>query len=205
MRVHISLTVGLTLAALGLGVVLSRSPAVVARSNDVPIERPIGIASKAFAGCQAEEALPSGTTAIRLALEAQLGPRVRVKVLRGRAVLTRGERAAGWSRQSVTVPVQALDRPVADVSVCFSMAPRNETVFFKGANVAGTTGPVLDGRIRIEYLRPGSRSWLALVPSLARRMSLGRATSGTWIVLAAAVAMLVVVAIASWLVVQGPR
>ena len=185
---RIALALGSTLIAVGIVLVMSQSPLALARSNAAPIAGQIAAVSSPYEACQGHEVLPSGTTAIRLSLEAMYGPAVRVRVLRGGELLTSGRRTSGWSRQSVTVPVEPLPRTFAGVSVCFAIAPADETVDVKGS--VGATGSHRGAEVRIEYLRPGSRSWWSLAPAVARRMSLGRATSGVWIVVVAAAAML---------------
>jgi len=44
----------------------------------------------------------------------------------------------------------------------------------------------------IEYLRPGESSWWSLATSVARRMGLGRAETGTWVALLAILLMVAV-------------
>ncbi len=183
---------GLVLTIAAIGVVLTRSPPVVARTNGVPIGPAVASTARSFEDCQKGEVLPRETTAIRLWLAAGLGPRVRVRVVRYGEVLTSGEQAAGWSR--LTVGVKPLAHTVAGVSVCFAMAPKDEVVFFKGVKARGAD---FGARIRIEYLRPGTRSQLSLAPSVAKRMSLGREPSTIWIVLAVLAGMLALVAIVS--------
>jgi len=56
---------------------------------------------------------------------------------------------------------------------------------------------VLGGRMWIEYLRPGDRSWASLIPSIVRAIGLGRADPGTWIALLALSLMATVAALAS--------
>lgn len=202
MRRRLALAVGLTALAIAIVAVMSRSPAVVSRTNAAPIVGPVVTISHDFETCQDDELLPAGTTAIRLSLEALLGPPVLVRVLHQGAVLASGSVGAGWSRQSVTIPVRPLRRAFADTSVCFTVAASDETVYAKGASDAAAPDAGTEGRIRIEYLRPGRRSWWALAPSVARRMALGRAPSGIWVVFGVLSAMLVLTAIVSWLAVR---
>jgi hypothetical protein len=198
----ISLAVGLALTAAGVVAVMSQSPAALARTNGVPVTGPIAEVSSAYQACQAHEVLPRGTTAIRLSLEAMYGPSVRVRVVRKGELLTSGSQGSGWSRQSVTVPVKPRARTFTGVSVCFAFAPKDELVDVKGSS----PGPgVHAAAIRVEYLRPGRRSWWSLASSVARRMSFGRATSGLWIVAAVAAAMLALTAIVSWLLIRDAR
>lgn len=197
---RIALGVGLAFIAICLVIVMAKSPPVVARSNAAPLEGAIAEVSSAYAACQGGEVLPSGTTAIRLSLEAAFGPAVSVRVLHDEKTLTDGTQAAGWNRQSVTVPVRPMARTVAGVSVCFAISPQEETVRVNGSK-AGPAGQ----RIRLEYMRPGHRSWWALASSVARRMAFGRATNGLWIVPAVAAAMAMLVAIVGWVAVSDRR
>src|ERR1700733_8783751 len=204
MRRGLALAVGLTVLAITIVAVMSRSPPVVSRTNTAPIVGHVVAISDDFQTCQRDELLPAGTTAIRLSLEALLGPPVLLHVVDQGTVLASGRVGAGWSRQSVTVPVRPLRRAVADTRVCFTVVDRHETVYAKGDPYAGVPDAGTDGRIRIEYLRPGGRSWWALAPSIARRMALGRSPSGVWVVLGVLSAMLVLSAIVSWLAVRAP-
>jgi hypothetical protein len=205
MRARISLAIGLALTAIAIGLVMSRSPRIVARTNAVPISETISAtASHPVAACQGNEVLPRGTTAVRLSLEALMGPRVVVRLIHNHALLSTGEQAAGWSRQSVTVPVKPLRRSVANVSLCFAMAPHDESVRIDGKNGTSPSGAAVGGRIRIEYLRPGKRTWWALASGVIRRMSWGRATRGVWIVLVVLATMVALAALASLLIARDP-
>jgi hypothetical protein len=194
-----SLAVGLTLTVLAVCVVMARSPSVIARTNGVPDEGSFLTVSGHGELCEANEVLPAGTTAIRVTLEAMIGPPVRVLIRHGREVLTRGEQASGWTHP-VTVPVKPLLHTVAGVSTCVVIASREE-----GVRVAGSRRYGGNGRVRIEYLRPGNRSWWALASSVIGRMSFGRATSGIWAIVAVMVAMLALTAIVSVTALRGTR
>jgi hypothetical protein len=198
-----ALAVGLTVLAIAIVAVMSQSPPVVSRTNASRITGPVATVTHDFRTCQDDELLPAGTTEIRLSLEALLGPPVLVRVIHHGVVVASGSVGAGWSRQSVTIPVKALGRPAADTSVCFTVAARNETVYVKGAPDTRVRDAGTDGRIRIEYLRPGGRSWWALAPSVARRMALGRSPSGVAVVVGVLAAMLALTAIVSWLAVRA--
>jgi hypothetical protein len=180
---------------------MSRSPPVVALTNGVPSDGVVSDIHKPIESCQAGEVLPSGTTAVRLSLYSMFGPRLRLRVLRGREVITSGEEAAGWSTP-VTVPVKPLRYTATGVSVCFAIAPKDELVGLEGVLTGSSESGV---SITIEYLRPGGHSWWALASSVASRMALGRATSGVWIVLAVLVAMVALVAVVSVTALSGRR
>jgi hypothetical protein len=201
-RPPVVLAAGLALVAVALTATLSGSPVVVLATNGVPPEGYLAAADANAVACQAHEVVPRGTSAIRLALEAGVGPKVSVEVLADLKVLAAGVRGTGWYGSTVTVPVQPLSRALAGAEICFILSSLNGQVGLEGvrtpaAQAARTAEGPLPGRIRVEYLRAGSSSWLSQIPAVARRIGLGRTPSGTWIVLAIAALALAVAALAS--------
>ena len=208
MRTSIVLAAGLVLIAAIVGLTLARSPPTLAGTNGIPAERPVGIAEQAIGACQAGETLPAGTTAIRLSLIVIVGPRVSVRVMSGPKLLTHGTTGAGWTTSEVTVPVAPLTHSVSHVKVCFGLSDLNGEVEVRGkltgpaaAAVSGT-GQHLNGRFRVEYVRAGHTSWLSLLTSIARHMSLGRGGGGMWVVFFILALALTVVALTSWAIVR---
>jgi hypothetical protein len=205
-QARIAIAVGLALIAIAAAIVLSHSPRVLARSNGVePFSSRLRTVPGSGSGCQSEETLPAHITAIALSLEATAGPRVSIVVLAGATIVTRGASDAGWLGQAVTVPVTALDHAVRHATVCFAFDGADEQVSLLGLPVPGMApassgGRALSGRMAIEYLRPGSSSWWSLAPSIARRIGLGRAWPGTWVVYLLACLLLACVALGAWLV-----
>jgi hypothetical protein len=215
MRIRAALAGGLALIALALVVALSRAPATVVQARSVPPEKQLVTTTEDAGGCQRDEVLPRDTSAIRLGLFAVTTPAVAVKVFAGsRAagsrVIAQGTLAPGWSGEGATVAVNELPRTVSPVTVCFALESLNGEVTMVGrltpaadATVGG--GKPLPGRISIEYLRPGHRSWWSLAVSVARRLGLGRAASGTWNALLVVALAATVLSLSSWLVVRDLR
>jgi len=56
--------------------------------------------------------------------------------------------------------------------------------------------------MRIEFLKPGKRSWLSSASSVARHMGLGRWIHGTWMVLLVIALLGAILLGASWLTVK---
>ncbi len=195
MPVRVALALGLAFVAIAVVLVMSGSPirvagenSVAAQAGSVAAQAPIASAHGRARACQSGELLPAGTTALRPSFEASVGPSVTVTVLSGAHVLTRGTRASGWTGGQVTVPIEPLSRATPDVTVCFSLGESREVVNIFGrrtiASVAASSGgEPLDGRMGIEYLAAGTHSWWSIAASVARRIGLGRAPSGTWVVL----------------------
>ncbi len=178
--VLVALGVGTTLIVVAIVLTLARAPLVPAGAGSV---RPVTynvIDRGGFSSCQSEEALPRGTTAIRLWVRASFGPRVSVTALSGSRILTRGARGAGWAGIQVVVPVARVASAVPHARICFTVGRAFEGIGLIGE---GRVSGEAYGRIAIEYLRPGSNSWWSLTRSITRHMGLGRAPGGAWIFL----------------------
>jgi hypothetical protein len=207
-RVRVALGAGFAVMAGALLLVLSGSPATVASSNKVPgTETAIASTNRSASYCQAREQLPARTSAIRVWLDAAAGPRVALTVSAGGRVLTSGVRGSNWIGSSVTVPVKPLPHTIAGTTVCVSFQLHDEIVIVQGkaaapAVAAYTGSGPLAGRMWIEYLRPGKRSWLAQAREVVRRIGLGRDPAGAWIALVALAMLVGAVALASRLLMR---
>jgi hypothetical protein len=199
-RARIALAVGLALMAAAIAVTLSHRPLVGAGTNSIPPEGIIAVTRGSTSACERGEVLPAGTSAIRLWVTVNIGPRVTVTALSGSQVITQGTRGAGWTGEVVTIPVKQVPRTIPNAQVCLTLGPAVEKIGLTGAHLASRSeGPT---KVRIEYLRPGPRSWWSLASSVARRMGLGRAPSGTWIALIPLALMAAAVVLTSWLVLR---
>lgn len=209
-RATVALSVGLVLLAAALTVVLSGSPTVLARANATPAEEPIMKAAGGDGACQGGEAVPGGTTAVRLTLVAILGPRVTVTIASGGRRVAAGSTGSGWTAGSVTVPV-AVAHPLASARVCFALGRSVEAAEVGGAATTpiiaarSLAGRVLPGRFTVEYMRPAAGSWWSTAETVARRMGLGHDPAGTWLAVLLVGAMAATVAAASWLLVRELR
>jgi hypothetical protein len=210
-RVGLTLMAGLALLAIALVVTLSGSPMLVAQSNATPADEPILEAKSGAGACQDGEVLPAHTSAIRLILEADAGPRVTLTALSGTRVLTSGVAESAWTGAGVTVPVRPVARAVSHVRICFSLGQSAEEVVLGGSHTSaavaaiGGGGHALPGRFTVEYMRSAHSSWWSLAQSVARHIGLGRAPSGGWVVLLLLTSMAVAVASASRLLVRELR
>ena len=212
--VKIALAAGVTLLAIAIGLTLASSPMTVAATDKVHGEgrEPTTIAGtrQRVSFCQMGETLPHGTSAVRLSLGASIGPRVRVVVdSRGRPI-TGGEEESAWTGWVVTVPVKPLPATVSRVAVCVSFQARNETVALLGrttssAIAAREGSQPLPGRMWVEFLRPGARSWASLASSIVRNMGFGRAYGGVGIVLLAFALLVALAALTLRAVLMDPR
>jgi Predicted membrane protein (DUF2142) len=183
--VQVALGVGLALIALAVVLVLSGSPPTVAGTNSVVIEGFLESVPGGASGCQPSGTVPGGTSAMRLSLDSNLGPKVRVEVLSGSQVITHGERGSGWGiADTVTVPVKRVAQTTPNTTTCLAIGPVVEPLKILGTGHSSTTNGRTGegGPFRIEYLHTGDKSWWSLLSSVAHHMGLGHAPSGTWIV-----------------------
>jgi hypothetical protein len=202
--VKVALAAGLLAIAAAVALVLSSSPQAVLATNGVAASETLAAANAGTSACQPDELLPRGTTAIRLSLGAFTGPELTVEARSGAEVVAVGRHGAGWDGQTVTVPVRRVSHTIAPVRICFAISPLlaerasvNGSPAPPGRAVRSSGGDVLSGRMRVEYLGAGRLSWLSRAGSVARRMGLGRAWSGSWVALLVAVLMLLAIAVCS--------
>jgi hypothetical protein len=207
-RTKVALAVGLVLLAIAIARTLSGSPVVVLRANPTLANGVLASTATGAQACQTEALLPGGTSAIRLTLTAEVGPRVSVQALSGARLLTSGVVGDGWTGGAVTIPVKSVTRTTHGVRICFKLQPGPEAVGFVGSATSTAVaarsgeGQPLPGRIKIEYLQRGKSSWWSSAPEVARRLGLGHAPSGTWIALLLVVSMGALLAGASWIVLK---
>jgi hypothetical protein len=206
-RTSIVLAAGLALTVILLGATLSHVPLVVARTNALVGRGEITEIKSNARVCQASEAVPAGTSAIRIGFNMALGAHMAVAVTSGAQLITHGVRASGWRGTEVTVPLHRVARAVQHATVCATLGKSNEPVGVFGAPssaamAATRDGHALPGRVKLEYLRAGTRSWWSMASSVGRRLGLGRAWSGGWISLLVLTLMGSIVVIASWLAIR---
>ncbi len=205
-NVTVTLAVGIALMVAAIAVTLARAPPRVVRAVAQEVvgrgeHRRLDLTSGDIAICQAGEVLPAGVSGVRLSMRAFYGAQVQVVAYGDSKVLTEGRRGADWTGQSVTVPVEPLNRASSHVKLCFAIGPNSEPIAILGAlaserekaavltsrkirPVAATIDAVpLGGRVGVEYLAAGRGSWWSRLSSVAGHMGLGRAYSGAWIAL----------------------
>lgn len=188
---------GLAVMAVAVGIVLSRPPLTVAGTNGVPARLAVSFIRTAERTCQAGGTVPQGTRAIRVSLSANTGPKVGIKVYSGTTLVTEGEHEAGWGiDETVTVPVRRVPRTISEARICTSVGVPVEPLQINGSTVRTSSGAIA-AVLRLEYLRPGRRSWLSLAGSVARTMGLDHAPAGTWGAYLVVFVMLVIAFLAS--------
>jgi hypothetical protein len=200
-RIPIVLTVGLLLTALAVGVAAARSPLVLLGASSTRLEGGLAEIQSDISVCQAGEKLPAGTSAIRFAMGSAYGPSISIEARSGNRVITRGSRGGEWVGPTA-VAVTPVAHAVSNVTVCFKVGTVTESTTLRGgkasrAQAATVAGHPLGGRTRIEYLRPGSKSFASLASTIAKHMGLGNASGGSRIVITLIFLMAAVIAVTS--------
>lgn len=205
MRIRVVLAVGLAAIALAVAVVLLHSPSTVASTNGVKATALLYTAKQATEVCQQGETLPAGLTAVRVEVDAVVGPRVSVEALAGGRTVAHGSHGSGWFGTAVTVPVTHLSHASSPVTLCVRLSRLSGWVELIGSytprSLAATVGgSPLPGRLTVSYLRNGRRSWWAQAGAVIHHMGLGRAAAGSWIVAPILLLMLAAIGVGSWLI-----
>jgi Predicted membrane protein (DUF2142) len=209
MHVRTVLAVELALIAITAAIVMFGGPVQTLANNGVGYSSIIAAGNGGATVCQTGETLPRGASSLLLGLQAVVGPRVTVTVFsqgpRGDKghQLASGTRNPGWTGAQVSVPVSRVTHTASDVTICSQLGQTRETIGVLGhktnpAIAARSANSVLPGRMGIEYLAPGSRSWWSQALSVARRLGLGRAPSGTWVALLLASLFSIMTALAAY-------
>jgi hypothetical protein len=183
------LTLGVSIALIAIvgAYTLTRSPPRVVRASS-PGQALVATTIADASFCQTGETLPAGVSGIRLSVWAYFGANIHVTVSSGSRTLTAGQRGPDWTGSTVTIPVTPLRHAVSPVKVCVDVGPNSEVLYFMGREThrsdaaVASTGEPLAGRLGIEYLVSGKRSWWSRILEVARHMGLGHALTGTWIV-----------------------
>jgi hypothetical protein len=203
-NVKITLAAGLVLMAAVAAIVLTRAPPSVVGADGPPPDTRLGLTTGDSTICQADETVPQGASAIRLSVVAFYGANVHVTAYSGSQPLTEGSRGPNWTGASVTVPVRRVSSAFSDVTLCVALGPNSEPLLLTGratpaqyaavvlrgheptSAIRANAGEVLSGRMTVEYLATGNRSWWSRALSVARHLGLGHFVSGTWLALLAA-------------------
>jgi hypothetical protein len=164
MRVAVAAGAVALLAALAL--VLTDAKPRQSGSNYVAELEPVAEVDGDGARCQRGVILPADTSSVRLLLGTygRPTPTVVVRATDGERTITSGTLPGGAHEGHVTVPLAPVDSETRAGRVCVRVEGSGPTVLYGSA-----------GTVRLEWLRPGSESWLDLLPVVARRFGYGKA------------------------------
>lgn len=154
--------------------------------------------------CEPGELLPGDTGALRLDASAGglPGPRLSATLSAPGGLVSTGQIAGGWHAGTIVIPVRRVAQTRSAATVCLRNLGLHQVLLGGSVPDSGffisIAGRPMSGRLRIEYLRPGRESWLALVPTLAHRFSLAKSDLVRhWAAAAALLLMLLAVGLAT--------
>jgi hypothetical protein len=193
----------LAIAIAAVAILAQRAP----RRSGTNLTTDVGYVLPLLAGqqlCEPGELLPADTSALRLRASsgAWPGPPLALSISDPRGNVGSGTLPAGWRSGTVTIHVPRVERTPAGATVC--LVNRGARPIALGGSVPDANfyvviaGKALNGRMRIEYMRPGRESWLSLLPTLAHRFSLAKGDLVRhWAAVAAILLMAVAVTLAA--------
>ncbi|HSZ68939.1 MAG TPA: DUF2142 domain-containing protein [Solirubrobacteraceae bacterium] len=207
--VRVALGAGAALIAVALAVTFSRGPLVVTGTNSIPNTTVVAATLGPAHFCQGGEVVPQGTTAVRVWLQGNVQPRVRIAVLARSRTVASGTQAGGWLGKVMTVPIPRLQRTLRDAQLCLSIDRAVQALNLLGGPVSHPAPGEAASKVRVEYLRPGPSSWWSLVSTVSRRLGIGRAPEGSWVALIPLATMALAALLATWTIwrslVRAPR
>ncbi len=204
-RTLVVLLVGLVaLLAAGTVGLLQRAP----RRAGTNLTADAGFTIALAAGqelCEPGELVPGDTGALRLDAStgaAARGPALSTTVGLPTAGASAGSLAAGWRSGVVQIPLRRVPATLSGATVCIRNHGPGSVAFGGSVPDSGfiiqLAGKPLGGRLRIEYMRPGSESWLQLLPTLSHRFSLAKSDIVRhWAAAAAILLMLMALALSA--------
>jgi hypothetical protein len=196
--VRIKAAIGLGLAIVGVGVIVTLSlsaPRLAGSNSEVELSGLAVFVPGHGRRCQYGERVPAGTRELRLfgaALAPPDGPVVATIARSGRAgvpprVVARGTVPFGFRGPSVRTPLHpAVRDDVLDAQLCLYNRGR-QTVSFAGnltpilGSGANPNSAQLADDARVDYMRGGAESWWGVLPTIADRFGLMKASFfGSW-------------------------
>ena len=166
MAVRVVLVAGFVLLLAALGVTLAKSTPRAAGSNHVAQSEEVATLRGHAEHCEDAQLIPKDAGALRLLVGTYGLPAPAIRVTARTAdgtLVTAGRRAAGGPEGSVDIPVRTTTAASPGARVCVAVAGSGRTVLYGSA-----------GALHLEWLRPGSESWLGLLPTVAHRFGLAK-------------------------------
>ena len=197
MRVGVVLAAGLAAVAVALVVLLAQSDRRQAGSNYVIESAEVAKLRGRAEHCQDGALIPADASALKLLVGTygEPTPALRVTVRQDGTLVSSGALPAGRRQGTLIVPLRrSIDDTIGATQVCIATGPGRRVVLYGQS-----------GLVRLEWLRPGRETWAALTPTIAHRFGLGKALTGSWLIVLAAALLLAGWAVAVRLVLRELR
>jgi hypothetical protein len=182
MRAAAAVAAGAVALLAVLALVLTDSKPRQSGSNYVAELEPVTQVEGDGRRCQRGVTLPADTSSVRLLLGTygRPTPAVTVRATDGDRTISAGSLPGGGREGHVTVPIDPVGSQVVARRVCVEIEGSGPTVLYGSGGV-----------VRLEFLRPGSETWLDILPQVARRFGYGKANPfGSALIWVAAVVLL---------------
>ena len=179
--------VGLVAVLVALAAILTESKPRQAGSNYVRDDTLIARLAPGERACQRNEVVPEDAGRLRLLVRSSGGPLPTLRLTlasAGRSVVA-GTLRGGGRGGHVSVPVGMAPPAGGPTTVCLENvgarpaalfgSPSPDPMRISSRASRGPTTRATPGRLRFEWLRSGSESWLELLPALARRVGYAKA------------------------------
>jgi hypothetical protein len=187
--VRVVLAAGVALVAGLLAFLLLGQGERRAGSNYVPEFGPAVTLSGAGHHCEQDQVIPADTGALNLLIGTYGRPTPAIRVTARAAdnrLVTSGTLPAGRHQGRLLVPVTPVRNTVNHATVCLQIGSGGPTVLYGRGR-----------RIRVAWMREGSESRLAMLPTIAHRFGLAKLNPfGSWLLLLVALVLAVTWAIA---------
>ena len=179
MSVRAVLGVGFALLLLALMATLVQSAPRQAGSNHVrELEETVKLRGDGR-HCEKGQIVPKDSEKLRILVGTygRPAPGLRASVRTGSGQLvTVGGRLPGGKEGRLDIPVRRVEKTASATRVCIGVSAPGRTVLYGSG-----------GRVRLDWYRGGNESWVALVPTIAHRVSLARGNPFGSLLLAVAV------------------
>jgi hypothetical protein len=160
--------------------------------------------------CQNQDILPGDTALLQFTAGTYgaTGPPLEASVQGPTGtLLTSGTLRSGWHEGTVRIPVKRVDFATANTIQCVRNLGTHKIALAGYGKYPGNPmrldGKPLEGHLRVEYLRSTHESWLALIPAIVHRFSLGKADLiRHWAAAGVLILMLMAVAMAAFTVLR---
>jgi hypothetical protein len=174
---------GVAALLVALAVLLAQSDARQAGSNSVVEAAEATEVPDSGVKCQAGETVPADATRLRLLVGTYGRPVPDITVtaqLADGTLVTNGRLPRGEREGHVEIPMRRVERTTTGAEVCIHVDGAQRTVLYGEASA-----------VRLDWLRSGNESWFALIPTLAHRFALGKASlfGSLWLLVVAAVVL----------------
>lgn len=156
-------------------------------TNSVAANQPVILLGGGQRLCQAGEIVPEDTAGVELAeaTGGRPGPPIEVRLRDGRGrVLAEGRNDGGYADGVVAVAIPLQEEARSGVELCVRIPRGTSLTLYGNINAEGRlelAGKGRPGALRVGYKRPGSETWLALLPTIAERFAIAKTRlAGPW-------------------------